>query len=133
MSQSMGNSTSRLREWCDAVLAFMRRHAEHMRAPHDWTPNEDPGKPNYPADRRGNHTVRPHDQIKPLRAADATGREWTILEIVPVEPIQGYDSLRLVHGRARYELKDGTPVVQRGDGVFEVSGTTLTLQAGAGK
>ena len=105
MSHSMLNSTRRLRDWLDAVVAFVRRHAEHMREPHDWTPNEAPDKPHYPADRRGNHTVRPHHQIKPLRAADAAGREWTILEIVPVEPIQGYDSLRLVHGRARYESR----------------------------
>lgn len=127
MLQSMRNYTRRLQEWLDAAIALVRHHAERMREPHDWTPQDPPDKRQYPADSRGNHTVRPHHQIKPLRAADPSGREWTILEIVPVEPIQGYDSLRLVHGRARYELKDGTPVVQRSDGVFEVAGTTLRL------
>ena len=97
-----------------------------MRAPVDWQPTP-PQKPDFPPDRNGNHILRARQQITTLRAADASGREWILLEIVPLEPIQGYNGFHMVHGRARYELKDGTPVVQHSDTAFEVGGNRLTI------
>ena len=116
------------RKWIDSAVAFVRQHAKRMREPVHWTPAE-ARTPDYPSDRHGNRTVRVTHETKQIRAVDATGREWTILEIIPIEPVQGYERLRLVHGRPRYELKDGTPVIQRSDHVFEVGGTTLTIQS----
>ena len=113
-------------EWLNNLIDYVRQRARIMRAPVHWHPAP-PQKPNFSADRYGNHTVRPHQQVTSLRAADASGREWIILEIVPVEPIEGYDHMRFVHGRARYELKDGTPVVQHSPTTFEVGGNKLTI------
>jgi hypothetical protein len=116
------------RAWLDTALGFAHGHAKRMKEPVDWRPSE-PEKPAYHSDGHGNHTVRARQQITALRAADASGREWTILEIIPIEPVQGYDRLRMEYGRPRFELKDGTPVVQRSAAVFEVSGTTLTIKS----
>ena len=115
-------------KWINSAIAFVRAHAKRMREPVDWTPAA-AEKPQYSSDHRGNVTVRAHQQTTALRAADASGRDWVILEIVPIEPVQGYSTLRFVRGRARYELKDGTPVVQCTDRVFEVGGTTLTIKS----
>jgi len=41
--------------------------------------------------------------------------------------VQGYERMHVVHGRARYELKDGTPVARVSTTLFEVSGTGARL------
>ena len=117
-----------IRAWWSAARAFVRHHAARMREPYYWPPAS-AHDPTGPSDREGNFTARSRHQIKPLRAADESGREWIILQIVPVEPVQGYNNLRYVEGAPRYELKDGTPVVQRSDSVFEVGDTTLRIQS----
>ena len=121
-----------VRERLNDAIAFLRKHATRMREPVDWVP-EAAEKPAYPSDRHGNHTVRPYQKTSTLRATDTSGREWIILEIVPMEPVQGYGRLRVVPGHTRFELKDGTPVVQRGPALFEVNGTTLTVTGTSGE
>ena len=113
-------------EWFNSMVSFLRERARHMREPVHWEP-EPAQKPSLPSDRNGNRTVRPGLKITKLQATDDEGREWTILEIIPVEPIQGYERLHFVDGHPRYELRDGTPVVQHSDTAFEVAGNRLTI------
>lgn len=116
------------REWIDSAIAFLREHAKRMREPMHWQPPGFDTPPTLATDRNGNHTARPSQQITPLRALDDSGREWTILKIVPMEPVTGYDRLRFIAGRARYELKDGTPIVQHSETLYEVGGNTLKVK-----
>ena len=117
-------------DWLNRIMSVLRERARSLRAPVPWH-GPASGRRDVPdtlvVDRHGNRTVRVREQVTTLHAADAAGRDWIILEIVPLEPAAGYERTRTVRGRARYELKDGTPVTRRSETTFEVKGAGLTI------
>ena len=118
-------------QWLNRVIAYAREHVRFWRATVHWQPPVRASSASLDAfatDRYGNRTVRARQEIRTLDEVDDAGRAWTILEIVAVEPAEGYERMHVVRGRARYELKDGTPVTRRDNAVFDVSGTLVRLR-----
>ena len=120
-------------QWLSTAIAYVREHARFWRSPVHWQPTT--ATPKGPlldtalTDRNGNQTLRARQQVKALELLDDAGHTCVILEIVPVDPVSGYERMRVVLGPARYELKDGTPVKRVSTTLFEISttGTRLTL------
>ena len=120
-------------QWLSTAIAYVREHARFWRSPVHWQPTTATPKGTLPdtalTDRHGNQTLRARQQVKALEVLDEAGHACVILEIVPVDPVSGYERMRVVLGRAQYELKDGTPVTRVSTTLFEVSttGARLTL------
>ena len=67
-------------------------------------------------------------EIKRLKAVDADGRQYVVLEIVPLERRHTYHGIRVERGKTRYELNDGAPLTPHGDGTFEITETKVQLR-----
>ena len=118
-------------QWLSTAIAYVREHARFWRSPVHWQPTAATPKGTLPdtalTDRNGNQTLRARQQVKALEVLDDAGQACVILEIVPVDPVSGYERMHVVLGRAHYELKDGTPVKRVSTTLFEVSSTGARL------
>ena len=69
----------------------------------------------------------PTNEIRRLHVRDADGKEFVVLELVPLQHVQTYHGMRVERGRAQYELPDGTPVTRTPEGKFSVGDRIATL------
>jgi hypothetical protein len=72
-------------------------------------------------------TNHPKNEIRRLHVRDADGKEFVVLEMVPLQHVQTYHGMRVERGRTRYELPDGTPVTRTADGAFSFGNRIATL------
>ena len=80
------------------------------------------------ATSRLDEAARAPQEIKRLKAVDAEGRQYVVLQIVPLERRQTYHGIRVERGQTRYELNDGALLTPRGDGTFEVTESKVQLK-----
>ena len=77
---------------------------------------------------RSDEASRARQEIKRLKAVDVEGRQYLVLEIIPLERRHTYHGIRVERGKTRYELNDGAPLTAQGEGTFEITETRVRLR-----